>query len=192
MIARLIFTAFSLLAVVLAGCGDNRQRAAAVPKPAAYPRIADPGTDYRSVDSLPVDFLANASAIITRPRPDWVDISYPGLGVTLHVSVTRTTPDGIGEVIANRSERIALNVADVTSTHETSIESDSFNSVIITSPETRSTPLQFLAHDGKGLVVSGTAFFGNVSPDAPIDSLAPIVSYVSRDITHALTNLHPL
>lgn len=181
-----------VLSAALSGCTDRKQPTAAVPKPAAYPRIADPGTKYETVDSLPVNFLANAAATVTRPRPDWIDVAYPGLGVTIHVSLIRTTPDGIGDVIANRSERIALNVADITSTGETSIESSDFTSVIISSPETRSTPLQFLAHDGKGLVISGTAFFSNVSPDAPIDSLAPIVSYVNRDITHALNNLRHL
>lgn len=191
MILRLIFTVMVLCAA-LSGCSDRKQPTAAVPKPAAYPRIADPGTKYEALDSLPVNFLANTAATVTRPRPDWIDVAYPALGVTIHVSLTRTTPDGIGDVIANRSERIALNVADVTSTNETAIESDGFTSVIICSPETRSTPLQFLAHDGTGLVISGTAFFGNVSPDAPIDSLSPIVSYVNRDIIHALTNLRHL
>ena len=180
------------LCTALAGCTEKKSQTAAVPKPAAYPRIADPGTQYVVVDSLPVNLLANAEATVSRPRPDWIDISYPELGATVHVSLTMTSPDDIARVIDNRSERIALNVAGVSSTAETTIESPDFTSVIISSPETRSTPLQFLSHNGKSLVISGTAFFGNVSPEASIDSLAPIVSYINRDLTHALSNLKAL
>ena len=111
------------------------------------------------------------------------------MGVTLHISLTPTTPAEIEHVIANRSERMALNVADVSSTRETQLDSPDFSSVLISSPETRSTPLQFLAHDGGGMVISGAAFFSNVTPDASIDSLAPIVAYIERDIINALSNL---
>ena len=178
-----------LLAVASFGCSDKHPHNVVVPKPTAYPRVNDPGSEYITVDSLPVVLLANAAATVTRPRPQWLDITYPGLGVTLHVSLTPTTPAEIDHVIANRSERMALNVADVSSTGETQLDSHDFSSVVISSPETRSTPLQFLAHDGRGLVISGAAFFSNVTPDASIDSLAPIVSYIERDIVHALSNL---
>lgn len=183
-----IFSAM-LLAAAMLGCSDRQPHNAAFPKPTAFPRVADPGTDYIAVDSLPVVLMANSSATVTRPRPQWLDIVYPGLGVTLHVSLTPIIPAEIDRVIANRSERMALNVADVTSTGETHLDSPDFSSVIISSPETRSTPLQFLAHDGGRFVISGVAFFSDVTPDASIDSLAPIVSYIERDLVHALSNL---
>lgn len=178
-----------LLTATMLGCTDKHSHNVAVPKPTAYPRIADPGTEYIAVDSLPVVLMANAAATVIRPRSLWLDITYPGLGVTLHVSLSPTSPGEIDRVIANRSERMALNVADVSSTSEIQLDSPDFSSVVISSPETRSTPLQFLAHDGERLVISGAAFFSNVTPDASIDSLAPIVSYIERDIVHALSNL---
>ncbi|MDE5555532.1 MAG: hypothetical protein K2J10_10175 [Muribaculaceae bacterium] len=183
-----IFSALLLIAATL-GCTEKQPNNVAIPKPTAYPRVNDPGSEYIAVDRLPVVLLANAAATVTRPRPQWLDITYPGLDVTLHVSLTPTTPAEINHVIANRSERMALNVADVSSTGETQLNSPDFSSVLITSPETRSTPLQFLAHDGDGLVISGAAFFSSVTPDASIDSLSPIVSYIERDIIHALSNL---
>ena len=116
-----IFSALLLTAVIF-GCSD-RQQNAAVPKPTAFPRIADPGTEYIAVDSLPVVIMANATATVNHPRPQWLDIAYPGMGVTLHISLTPTTPAEIDHVIANRSERMALNVADVSSTRETKLDS---------------------------------------------------------------------
>lgn len=183
-----IFSAL-LLATAALGCSDRQSQYVAVPKPTAYPRVADPGTEYIAIDSLPVVLMANSAAIVNRPRPQWIDIAYPGLGVTLHVSLTPTTPAEFDQVIANRSERMALNVADVSSTGQTQLDSPDFTSVVISSPETRPTPLQFLAHDGGRFVISGAAFFSDVTPDASIDSLAPIVSYVERDIVRALSNL---
>lgn len=177
------------LTAILAGCSDGRSKTAAVPRPTAYPRVADPGTRYVTVDSLPVNMSVNAAATVSHPRPRWLDVSYPDLHVTLHISLTPTSAGEIESVIANRSERIALNVADVSSTGETSLESDGFSAVIITSPETRSTPLQFLAHDGDSWVISGAAFFSDVTPEASIDSLAPIVSIIERDLIHTLSNL---
>jgi hypothetical protein len=47
-------------------------------------------------------------------------------------------------------------------------------------------PLQFLATDNVRHVISGAFFMSDVTADAPIDSLQPIVDAVSYDLIHSL------
>lgn len=173
---------------VLSSCGNGRT--SAYPKPEAYPRISDPGENYIPAYDFPVTMEINAEAIVSQPRGDWADIVYPNLGTTVHVSFTPTTADDIEEVIDNRIERISLNIGDRSDIENISIESGDFTSSLIISPESRSTPLQFVSVAGDStMVVSGTAFLANVSQDASIDSLSPIVRMVERDLRHTLSTL---
>ena len=176
-----------LISAALLSCGDRRP--APVPRPVAYPRIADPGAVYAAVDSLPLRFETNAAATISRPRPGWIDISYPAWHVTVHVTLTPVPAADIDGVTANRTERMALNMADGAAAEEISLTSGQFRAVLLRSPESRATPLQFIATDDSAWVVSGSAFFDNIPPDAPIDSLAPVVGYLERDLRHTLTTI---
>ena len=84
---------------------------------------------------------------------------------------------------------MALNMADGAAAEEISLTSGQFRAVLLRSPESRATPLQFIATDDSAWVVSGSAFFDNIPPDAPIDSLAPVVGYLERDLRHTLTTI---
>lgn len=162
---------------------------APVPRPQAYPRIADPGQSYSAIDGIPVRFETNTSAVVSMPKSHWIDISYPSLNATLHISLTPADTSEIDNIIANRIQRIRLNLADRSTVENTEINSPQFRSVIFRSPDSRSTPLQFIATDDSAWVVSGVAFFDRIAPDAPVDSLSPAISYINRDLTRALSNL---
>lgn len=178
------------MAFALTSCGEKSDAPqSAYPRPTAYPRVADPGTRYHAADSLPLSFPVNTAAAVSHPGPLWLDINYPRLKATIHVTITQVTPADIDRVIANRTQRAALNVAEAASSRTSDINSASFTSSLISSPETRSTPLQFVATDGSKWVVSGAAFFRDVTPSAPIDSLAPAVAIIERDLIYALSNL---
>ncbi len=185
---RVAALTFAVVTLLLISCSGG-SRPAAVPKPTAYPRVADPGTVYSAIDSLPLHIEANTAATVSRPSENWIDISYPAWHVTVHVTLSAVSPDNIDRVIANRTERMALNITSQTSVDESNIESSDFTSLLLSSPDTRSTPLQFLASDGQNWVVSGAAFFDDVAPDAPVDSLAQVVGYLSRDLRHTLSTL---
>ncbi len=174
-------------AAMLAACSARND--APVPRPTAYPRVADPGATYIAVDSLPVTFEVNSAATVERPRADWLNVSYPDWNVTVHVSMTAVDPEDFDQAIDNRMQRLHLNVASLAVTEELDIDSRDFSSVLISSPDSRSTPLQFIATGDSTMIVSGVAFFKNVTPNSPVDSLAPIVKYIRRDLTHALENL---
>lgn len=185
MLQRVLFVIF--VAAFLSSCASRHD--APVPRPTAYPRVADPGAAYVGVDSLPVVFEVNSAAQVERPRADWLNIRYPDWHVTIHVSLTAVDPAEFERALDNRMQRIHLNVASLAVTEELEIDSPEFSSVLISSPDARSTPLQFIAAGDSTMIVSGVAFFENVTPDASVDSLAPVVRYLRRDLTHALENL---
>ncbi len=182
---RILFVA--LAAALLSACASRQD--APVPRPTAYPRVSDPGAVYVAVDSLPVLFEVNSTAEVERPRADWLDIRYPDWHVTIHVSLTAVDPAEFERALDNRMQRIHLNVASLAVTEELELDSPEFTSVLLSSPDARSTPLQFIAVGDSTMIVSGVAFFENVAPEASVDSLAPMVRYLRRDLTHALENL---
>lgn len=173
----------------LGGCSADDRKADAVPRPMAYPRVAALDSVYFISDSTAVRFDVNASATLSVKSPYWFDIKYPAYSATVFVTVTKTTADSVAAVIDNRRERVMLNVGDVAAVTMVPCNSDEFTSYIYRSPSVRSTPLQFISTDGHSTVVSGAVFFGDVAPDAPVDSLAPMVAQIQRDITRSLDNL---
>ena len=175
------------VSLLVAACTAHQDKP--VPRPTAFPRVTDPGAEYVVVDSVPVQFEVNSAAELTRPRPDWLNIRYPQWNVTVHVSLTPVEPSEFESALDNRMQRLHLNIASLSVTDETEFETPDFSSVLLSSPDSRSTPLQFIAAGDSTMIISGVAFFENVTPDASVDSLAPIVKYIRRDLTHTLTNL---
>lgn len=178
------------LASLLCACsGQTSRDKTPVPRPEAWPRIAIYDSIYQVVDSLPVVFEANASAKIEHTRPGWVNINYPAYASTIYLTVTQTTPAEIESVVDNRLERMALNIADNTDVTQEHIVSPDFESIMLISPGTRSTPVQFVSTDRRSTVVSGTAFLHNAGQIASTDSVAPVIESLRHDIVHALKNL---
>lgn len=178
------------LASLLCACsGQTSRDKTPVPRPEAWPRIAIYDSIYQVVDSLPVVFEANASAKIEHTRPGWVNINYPAYASTIYLTVTQTTPAEIESVVDNRLERMALNIADNTDVTQEHIVSPDFESIMLISHGTRSTPVQFVSTDRRSTVVSGTAFLHNAGQIASTDSVAPVIESLRHDIVHALKNL---
>lgn len=182
-----LFVITAIVALASACTGSDSHTP--VPRPVAYPRVAELDSSFAVVDSLPILVEANRSAAVKRSGRLWFDIVYPDYGAVVYVTLTPTSPDSVETVIANRRERISLNIADAANTTYTEINSPDFTSVLVHSPISHTTPLQFLATDGGKWVVSGAAFFRDVRPDAPADSLRPMVETIRRDLVHALSTI---
>lgn len=180
-----VITVFIILVSACTGTNSH----APVPRPVAYPRVAELDSSFVALDSLPLYIEVNRSAKVRRSGDFWLDIIYPDYGAVVYVTLTSTRVDSIGSVIANRRERISLNIADAANTTYTEITSPDFSSALVYSPMSHATPLQFLASDNEKWVVSGAVFFRNVRPDAPSDSLRPMVETIRRDLVHTLSTL---
>lgn len=155
-----------------------------IPRRYAYPRIETYDTIYRNVAVGPVNLYVNKAAGISTPRPGWLDINYPRYGATFHVSVTTT--NSVADAIANRRERIALNLGG-SRAKTNSFRSGDFECIVVESPEAGMTPVQFLAVSPKGIIVSGTAYI--TGSTTSVDSIHPIVTALTTDAIKMLSDL---
>lgn len=176
----------TLAATCATACGGHDDTA--TPRRRAYQRIEAYAPEYTAVDSLPVRLLVNSSATVSRPRRDWVNVSYTRYNATVFISVSEADSGNIDDVIANRIERIALNAGDVR-VDALDIDNGRFSSTLYDAPAAVAMPLQFVATDGKSLVVSASVFFDNADRITSLDSVAPAVEAIRRDLTTALDSL---
>ncbi|MDE5799695.1 MAG: hypothetical protein K2H74_01570 [Paramuribaculum sp.] len=182
-----------LAAVSLYGCGQKHDYTP-VPLPYGYQRIEIYPAEYSDADSLPASYAVNASAQVRR-LPDgpggsvMADIDYPAYGATLHLTFTPVDSITAAEVIANRRERMALNLADNYATVSEVGPNDRtpFVSTVMMSAGRTPTPVQILSV-GPDMVISGAVRFASEQADA--DSLMPVLKAITADIEYAASNLH--
>lgn len=160
----------------------------AIPRRVAYPRVYAYPDSFVAIDSLPLALQANAGAVVSRPRPNWVDIAYPAYGAVVHLTILDTDPNHLAAELDNRRQRIDLNLNGAAASART-IDNGRFQSLIVTATDPIATPVQVLATDNSRYVVSGSAYFEHLSPLANRDSLAPMVSRIEADLVEALSNL---
>lgn len=191
-------TAVCILAAclaVFAACSGTEQRTA--PRPQSHPRVQSYDTAYAAVPGLPLHFEANSHAQAEAENKDggavWLTVSYPAYDARLMCTLTPVTAATVESVVDNRAERMALNVIGTEPQVDEFINAAGYSAIIICDPVAVATPVQFLAApaeiDGNGWVVSGTAFFDHARAGAPIDSLAPMVETLLRDVRHSIRTL---
>lgn len=200
LIIRLIL--LTLIAGAAAGCSGNHEpgkdtgNVTPVPRRQAYPRIEIPDSAYTDITAgtTTIHIAVNEAAIVTLRTSDdgnsqFVDTAYPKFNSTIFFTVTPVDRTTVADVIANRMERVRLNLG---ASDAELLEFDSpggFENKLFVSRGDISTPVQFVATDGNAFVVSGAAFVRDASP-VTADSIAPIVNMLRRDILHALKTMH--
>lgn len=183
---RIPKTALAIAAgvTILTACGERKP--VATPKPTAYARIALYDTTYAPVEGAPVNFEAN-SAVSRHLEPArdndlWLDLGYPAYKGSLHITFSAAADSAkAAEVVANRSERMALNLGD-NSAEQTTLEAGGFTTTVIATTGRTLTPVQFVSV-GPGWVISG-AFTLEREPTSG-DSISPVIEAVKIDIIHA-------
>lgn len=181
---RLLPAIVPLLLVSCSGGGDT----ATVPRRTAYPRPQLPDTAMIASRQAPMHFLVNAEARDTAPRPGWLDVAYPTLGASVHVSFTATDPLNIKAVKENRMERLMLNLGDAHAANSEFVNPAGYD-ILLSEAEGSLTPLQFLATDDSAWVVSGAVYFADPQAAEAVDSMRPIISALRRDLLKSLENL---
>ena len=174
--------------LILASCAGSDERTS-VPRRTAYPRPQLPDTAMVLAADAPLGFRVNAEAEAVAPRPGWLDIVYPRLGASVHVSFTPTDTSAVASVRENRMERLMLNIGDSHATNTEFVNPAGFD-VLLTEAEGSLTPLQFLATDDSAWVVSGAVYFADPKAAAAVDSMRPIVKALRRDLLEALKSLN--
>lgn len=179
------------LALLAAACSAPDDATTAVPRIHAYPRLQLPDSAMTPTEGTPLRFDINTAATASRPRPDWLDVAYPTLGITLHISFTHAPAPEIPAVMDNRMERLMLNAGNAELKMAESTNAAGFDIALAEAPGA-ATPLQFLATDHEEWVVSGAAYLADPMSAAAVDSLRPAIEAVRRDIARSLSTLSPL
>lgn len=172
-------------AVLAAGC---TRQPAPVPRRTAYPRVAEIGTAMRLADSLPVHFEVNAEATLSRPRKDWLDVTYPMYGATVHITFTEVRGETLDKTKANRMERVMLNTGGLPSERREWINAAGFD-ILTVHTDGCATPYQFIATDGQRHVVSGAVYFASPAATQATDSIAPMLRAIETDMERGLNSL---
>lgn len=175
-----------LLLLALAVCCCTHRRPTPIPRQTAYPRPALYAAEYKPVTAAGLDSLmVNGAAVISEPQPGWLDICYPAYNITLNTTVSRAD---IPAVLANRAQRMDLNIEQTGADMEQFISRSGLHVTLLVAPEALRTPLQFLATDSALVVFSGAAV-ANFPANAPADSVSPIIDAVAADLRQLLRSL---
>lgn len=176
-----------IILFLLAGCEQNY-----LPKPRGYFRIDLPEKQYMLFDSTyPYSFEYPSYARIvpdSRPssEPFWMNIDYPGLKGTLHISYKKVN----GNLVEYLEDARTFVVKHIP-------KADAIDDSLIYRPDKKvygliyyidgagaASPCQFFVTDSSDHFLRGALYF-NTSPNN--DSLAPVINFIEEDIRHMIS-----
>ncbi|MCM1067838.1 MAG: hypothetical protein NC418_09735 [Muribaculaceae bacterium] len=182
--AATIILAAALLA---AACDSRPEGERSVPRRYAYPRTAELDTAVCLYGSGGLTLSMSRSAQVTSERTGWLTAAYPTLGATLYLSSTRPgSADALAAAVANRRQRISLNLGGATARTDALRTDAGFDCELVVCSDGVSTPVQFIATDGTLLVSGAFVLSGRT---APADSLRPIADSLEREAFSIVNSL---
>lgn len=193
---RIIIPAIFAVMLSCSSCGRRNADDRAVPKPDAWPRIEIPAEIYAAdtIGDVELSLNSTATKVVRSSGGEgvWIDVTYPGFGNTrLYLTVLSVNSDErLREAVENRRERMELNSGGAVTELTELVSDGGWTGELAVTRSSLTTPVQMLAHDRRHVVTG--VFHLNLPADASADSVAPIVSAVSRDLTYALKHLRTL
>ncbi|MCH5222289.1 MAG: hypothetical protein J1F05_08235 [Muribaculaceae bacterium] len=176
-----------ILAFAVYSCSDNDSRRA-TPKRHAFPRIEAYDSGDVSIDLGQLNFSVSADANIKPAGEQWLDISYPRYGTTLHLSALRLDCDSEkNKAMANRRQRISLNIGDAKARADVFTNDYSFDCEMVVCNEAVTTPVQFFATDAGGNMLSGAFVIHGTT--TPADSMQAVVKILESEAFTILKSL---
>lgn len=181
------FLLFPLAALLLCSCSARED--AAVPRRRAYPRPAfeadSVGRQVR-LGRLPMRVNRAAAFIPDSSRSDWATIVYPApAGATMYLSLAQ--PESLPEAVANRRQRISLNLGGASATAEEFHVGPWACTLVYSEEAGLTTPVQILASSADGQLLSGAVVLSN--PGTNADSIRPLLRILADDSRTLLKSL---
>lgn len=171
-----------MLACMLAACTKS-ENGGVSPRRYAYPRTEMPDTTATLHHVGNTYITLSRGAATELPRHGWLTAHYPTLGASLYLT---STDDASAEALANRRQRISLNLGGRTAHTEEFVNTDGYVCQMVLCPEDCATPVQFVAIKD-GSLVSGS--FNIAGKTTPADSIHPIVDALAREAGRLLSRL---
>lgn len=178
--------------VALASCQSNPQ-----PKPYAYFRIDLPPYSYHQVDSLgpytteisDIATPVHSNAHWSTPEDTWINVYYPALDATIHLSHKHITKSWELDTLTEESRTLV---------YKHTIRADAIRESYYENTEKKvycvfyeltgnaASPTQFYATDSAHNFLRGAVYF-NTLPN--YDSVAPCAIYIENDLVHMIETL---
>ncbi|MCQ2344644.1 MAG: gliding motility lipoprotein GldD [Paludibacteraceae bacterium] len=188
---KTLYIALLPLSFILYACASDCQ-----PKPYAYFRIELPPVEYRQTDSLgpyTTEISVNSHSDKTdshwsTPSDKWINLTYPQLNATIHLSYKHITPDQLQTVTEESRTLVYKHVIRADNIIESYYE-DSINSVYGVMYEltgNAASPAQFYMTDSTHNFLRGAVYFNNL-PN--YDSIMPCATYIENDLVHIIETL---
>ena len=180
------------LSLILASCAGKDKP---VPRRDAYPRVETYPASYAAADSVPLRFEINTEALantkLAAEGAVWLNVAYPRYDAEILCTFTPVDASTVEGVIDNRTERMNLNLGGATPAFKEYMSKGGFRATVAIALGAISTPVQFIAVEDTcpRWVVTGAIYFRNAASISSIDSIAPMVAVMERDLTHALQKL---
>lgn len=189
---HLLYIAALLAVSISSGCRRGGSDST-VPRPIAYPRIQVPDSAYNPVDVSGVTLMVNKSAdvnVSSNGKGAWIDVAYGGFATPrLYLTLTECTPGETEGVMANRHERMDLNIGGQRCELTELTTPNGWQCELAVARGAMVTPVQILAGD-RTRVLSGALTLSlpdSLLPD-PL-AVAPIVDAIARDMLVMLKGL---
>ncbi len=186
----LVYIALAVMAIV-SSCGKPQDNA--VPRREGYFRLDTYPAQYAQQGGTPMVLHTNACAPFDMERKDdgsyWATSHYYKLRACIYYTFTPLDGRDATALVENRLERMRLdlgNAGDIST--EEYLNPNGLSVWMLYAPSCLATPVKFLAFD-KDWMLSGTAFLNNVTPATDLDSVAPIVNVLLRDVRYTMLTL---
>ncbi|MDE6853918.1 MAG: hypothetical protein K2J38_02565 [Muribaculaceae bacterium] len=142
----------------------------------------------KRVEVAGVGVTLNATASVERPDSGWLDARYGGQGATLHLSVVHApTADALDKAVANRQQRINLNIGESGAETRYFESASGFECLLIVTTDVCMTPVQVLAKGPGNTLVSGAFVFDGTVES--LDSIRPVVQELEGEGQRILESL---
>ena len=180
-----------IILLFLAACGDSP-----VPKPRGYFRIQMPEKTYIAFDTtFPYSFEYPQYAVITPDpyapeEPYWININYPDFKGQLHISYKIVNDTNLLDYLEDSRKFVLKHMPKASAINDSLIydmERDLYGLFYEIRGIGAASPFQFFVTDSTDHFIRGALYF-NVKPNN--DSLAPVISFLKKDIEHMLRTFH--
>jgi len=184
---------FILIATLLFSCGQEEQ--AYVPKPKGFNRIDLPAQRYQKLtEEHPYSFEYSTSAQILPDTfalagKDWIFIYYPRFNANIQLTYKplKNSPVLLRDYINDSFKLTGKHQVRASSIQEQRLLTDHHLTAMLFKIEGDvPSPYQFYTTDSTRHFLRGAIYFSTAAKN---DSLAPVISFIQKDMIHLLNTL---
>ncbi|WP_046743086.1 gliding motility lipoprotein GldD [Kordia zhangzhouensis] len=172
-----------LICVLLISCGDE-----VLPKPKGFLRLEFPEALYAKVQSdCPYTFEKNQIAVINPKQNCWINLDYPALKGTLHLSYVPVNGN-LRQLLEDVQKLTYEHAVKADAIEPTVYENAAQNvyGMVYEVEGNAASQAQFYVTDSTKHFLTGSLYF-NVKPN--YDSIYPAVIYIKKDIRTLIESL---